>query len=75
MAEHAPKHVHSDGYRRLIQPLLTVPDFHVHYFEDGASDATVTCPNDCTFGAGEQIALTHFNTYNHSPIFTTRLRF
>jgi hypothetical protein len=28
-----------------------------------------------TFGAGEQIALTHFNTYNHSPIFTFRLRF
>lgn len=28
-----------------------------------------------TLGAGEQIALTHFNTYNHSPIFTVRLRF
>jgi hypothetical protein len=28
-----------------------------------------------TLGAGEQIALTHFNTYNHSPIFTARLRF
>ena len=28
-----------------------------------------------TLGAGEQIALTHFNTYNHSPIFTGRLRF
>lgn len=28
-----------------------------------------------TLGAGEQIALTHFNTYNHSPIFSARLRF
>jgi hypothetical protein len=28
-----------------------------------------------SLGAGEQIALTHFNTYEHSPIFTTRLRF
>jgi hypothetical protein len=28
-----------------------------------------------TLGAGEQIALTHFNTYNHSPIFSVRFRF
>jgi hypothetical protein len=28
-----------------------------------------------TLGVGEQIALTHFNTYNHSPIFSARLRF
>jgi hypothetical protein len=28
-----------------------------------------------SLGAGEQIALTHFNTYNHSPILTARLRF
>ena len=28
-----------------------------------------------TLGAGEQIALTHFHTYNHSPVFTFRLRF
>ena len=28
-----------------------------------------------TLGVGEQIALTHFNTYNHSPIFSVRLRF
>jgi hypothetical protein len=28
-----------------------------------------------TLAAGEQIALTHFNTYNHSPIFSARLRF
>lgn len=27
-----------------------------------------------TLAAGEQIALTHFNTYNHSPIFSARLR-
>jgi len=28
-----------------------------------------------TLAAGEQIALTHFNTYNHSPIFSVRFRF
>jgi len=28
-----------------------------------------------SFGVGEQIALTRFNTYNHSPIFSARLRF
>jgi len=28
-----------------------------------------------SLGAGEQIALTRFNTYNHSPVFTARLRF
>jgi hypothetical protein len=32
-------------------------------------------PLTLTLGAGEQIALTHFNTYNHSPIFSVRLRF
>lgn len=28
-----------------------------------------------TFGAGEQISLTHFNTYNHATILTARLPF
>ena len=28
-----------------------------------------------TVGAAEEIALSHFYTYNHSPIFTARLRF
>jgi hypothetical protein len=28
-----------------------------------------------TLAAGEQIAITHFNTYNHSPIFSARIRF
>ena len=32
-------------------------------------------PLALTLGIGEQIALTHFNTYNHAPIFTFRLRF
>lgn len=32
-------------------------------------------PLSVTFGAGEQIALTHFKTYNHAPIFTFRFRF
>ena len=34
-----------------------------------------TPPLAITLGAGEQIALTRFNTYNHSPVFTFRLRF
>ena len=28
-----------------------------------------------TLGAGEQIALTHFHTFNHSPVLTLRVRF
>ena len=32
-------------------------------------------PLAISLGTGEQIALTHFNTYNHSPVFTARLRF
>jgi hypothetical protein len=32
-------------------------------------------PLTLTLGAGEQIALTHFYTYNHSPIFSVRVRF
>jgi hypothetical protein len=32
-------------------------------------------PLAISLGIGEQIALTHFNTYNRSPIFTARLRF
>ena len=28
-----------------------------------------------TVGAGEQIALTHFSTYNHAPVLTARFRF
>jgi hypothetical protein len=36
----------------------------------GASERLVL-----TLGAGEQIALTHFNTYNHALLFTSRLRF
>jgi hypothetical protein len=28
-----------------------------------------------TFGTGEQIALTHFHTYNHSLVFTIRVPF
>ena len=41
-----------------------------HYFVAGARYPLVL-----TLGAGEQIALTHFNTYNHAPIFSGRLRF
>lgn len=32
-------------------------------------------PLSLTLGAGEQIALTHFNNYNHAPVFSGRLRF
>lgn len=32
-------------------------------------------PLGLTIGAGEQIALSHFHTYNHSPVFTLRVRF
>ncbi len=28
-----------------------------------------------SLGAGEQIALTHYKTYDHSPTFSARLRF
>jgi hypothetical protein len=28
-----------------------------------------------TFGAGEQISVTHFNTYNHETILTMRIPF
>jgi len=28
-----------------------------------------------TFGAGQQIALTHFHTYNHATVITVRLPF
>jgi len=37
----------SSQYITLIEPLLNVPDFHMHYFDDGAADATVTCPDNC----------------------------
>ena len=32
-------------------------------------------PLSLTLGAGEQIALSHFHTYDHSPVFSVRLRF
>jgi hypothetical protein len=28
-----------------------------------------------TFGAGDQIALTHFHTYNHAIVLTARIPF
>jgi len=37
----------SVAYKRLIEPLLAVPDYGTHYFDDGAADATVTCPHGC----------------------------
>ena len=32
-------------------------------------------PLSLTLGAGEQIALTHFHSYDHAPVFSSRLRF
>ncbi|MDE3104232.1 MAG: hypothetical protein KGK08_03570 [Acidobacteriota bacterium] len=32
-------------------------------------------PLSLTVGAGEQIAVTHFSTYNHAPVVSVRLRF
>jgi hypothetical protein len=37
----------SAEYKSLIEPLLSVTDFRTHYYDDGAADATVTCPRDC----------------------------
>jgi len=44
-----------------------IPLFH--------AQAGETSPLLISFGIGEQIALTHFKTYDHSPILSTRLRF
>jgi hypothetical protein len=61
----------NDGHQQtFITPGLVVSRISLIHPRDSA-----TSPLTLTFGAGEQIALTHFNTYNHSPIFTTRLRF
>jgi hypothetical protein len=42
-----PQQVQSAAYKHFIEPLLTAPDFHTSYYEDGAADATVTCPGPC----------------------------
>jgi hypothetical protein len=41
--------VRSANYKNLIEPLLRVSDFRMHYFDDGAADATVTCPDGCGY--------------------------
>jgi hypothetical protein len=53
----------------LILSRIPLPLARTH---EGASAPP---PLAISLGIGEQTALTHFNTYNHSPIFTARLRF
>ena len=60
----------NDGHQQtFITPGLVISRIPLSHPASGAAPLTIT------LGAGEQIALTHFNTYNHSPIFTARLRF
>jgi len=37
-------HERSAAYKKYIEPLLDVRDFHIKYYADGAADATVTHP-------------------------------
>ena len=61
----------NDGKQQTFTtPGIIVSRFPLPFIRDAAR-----LPLRLTLGAGEQIALTHFNTYNHSPIFTARLRF
>lgn len=60
-----------DGRQQTFTtPGIIVSRFPLPFIRDASHS-----PLRLTLGAGEQIALTHFNTYNHSPIFTARLRF
>ena len=60
-----------DGRQQtFITPGIIVSRFPITHVRAGAPS-----PLLLTLGAGEQIALTHFNTYNHSPVITARLRF
>ena len=60
-----------DGRQQTFTtPGIIVSRFPLTHVRTGSSS-----PLLLTLGAGEQIALTHFNTYNHSPIVTARLRF
>jgi hypothetical protein len=44
-----PRNSHErSAYKKYIEPLLSVRDFHMSYADDGAADATVTCPGDCS---------------------------
>lgn len=61
----------NDGKQQTFAtPGFTVSRFPLPFVRDASHT-----PLRLTLGAGEQIALTHFHTYNHSPVFTARLRF
>ncbi len=61
----------SDGKTQtFVTPGLIVSRIPLVRGRDGKRD-----PLLLSVGAGEQIALTHFKTYDHLPIFTARLRF
>jgi hypothetical protein len=60
-----------DGKQQTFTtPGIIISRFPLPFIRDASHS-----PLRLTLGAGEQIALTHFNTYNHAPIFTARLRF
>ena len=62
----------STAYQQLIEPLLKVSDFHMHYYDDGAADASVTCPGDCA-GAPSSKAVSEVQTLLRNPMTTVPL--
>ncbi|GAC1425232.1 MAG: hypothetical protein NVSMB62_22350 [Acidobacteriaceae bacterium] len=60
----------NDGRQQtFITPGIVLSRIPLHKSSSGSRGLLLT------LGVGEQIALTHFNTYNHSPIVSARLRF
>lgn len=44
-ASQPPRLSSAEDYRRYIDPLLRVADFGIHYYDDGAADASVLFPS------------------------------
>ncbi len=61
----------NDGHAQTF----TTPGIIVSRIPFRRERVSASTPLSFTLGAGEQIALTHFNTYNHAPIFSGRFRF
>ncbi len=57
------------------QQLFVTPGIVVSRIPLIRGTASAPSPLALTLGVGEQTALTHFNTYNHAPIFSARIRF
>lgn len=57
------------------QQTFTTPGIVVSRIPLRSSRNPAQRPLSITLGAGEQIALTHFHSYDHAPVFTARLRF